>query len=791
MTSLHQRTLEVLDWPFVAEALASHARTPAGRALASSVTLSGDVSTIEASFDSIDEIFRLYERRVGAPPVGGIEPIGAELDRAARGEVLAASEIAYVASTLAALSALADFLERHGRDAPTLAGIGEPVSPDRRLCRTFAAAIDEHGQLSEATYPVLGELRRRIASLERSIRTTLENLLDSPEYADVLQDRYVTVRGDRFVVPVKSHARNLGLGIVHDASRSERTVFVEPASIVPIGNERRIAESALADEERRILAELSAILGEHAGALRAALEAAAALDLACARTDFAHRLDARRPAVGTDGTIALDRARHPVLALAAPSVVANDLRLDAARPVLVLTGPNAGGKTVAMKAIGLCALLVRAGCFVPAREGSRVDVFDPVLADIGDMQTVHEGLSSFSAHLATLVSMIAASGRGTLLLLDEIAAGTDPAQGGALARAIVERFADAGARIVATTHYTQVKRMGADDPRVEVAALEYADGKPTYRVVAGSIGESHALAAADRAGIGGAIIERARSLMDAGERALADTLAALENEKSEAARAHARADELVRSLEDRERAVAAREEEVRGRAKEAERRAASKLVDALRAAEQDVRRAVTQLREDASRERADAARVAIAAARKAVEDARRDEASQREAKPGDRVRVAGVGLVGDVVEIRDGQLEIRAGSMTLRAKPDEVEVVSGKRPAPGDPVPMRARKEPKRSPTSEDWLDNAFRMPANTLDLRGVRVDEGIERLEAFLDESMLASREYVFVLHGHGSGAMKSAVRRALADSPYVSASAPAPEDQGGDALTVSRLRG
>ncbi|HXC50690.1 MAG TPA: Smr/MutS family protein [Candidatus Limnocylindrales bacterium] len=787
---LVHRTLEVLDWPFVTEAMASHARTPAGRERALRVDLARDVPTVEESFDAIDEVFALVDRRAGMPPVGGIEPIDGQLERAARGEVLATDEIAFVASTLGALASLEDFVRRHSADAPALARLGAAISPDRRLCRTFAAAIDEHGMLSQQAWPVLGELRRRIASLERSIRTTLEALLDSPEYADVLQDRFVTVRGDRFVVPVKSHARNLGLGIVHDASRSERTVFVEPASIVPIGNERRMAESALAEEERRILAELSAELGGHAAALRAALDGAAALDLACARTDFAARIDGHRPRVGTDGIVALERARHPVLALGRASVVANDLRLDSARPVLVLTGPNAGGKTVAMKTIGLCALLVRAGCFIPAAGGSRVDIFDPVLADIGDMQTVHEGLSSFSAHLATLARMLETAGRGTLLLLDEIAAGTDPAQGGALARAILERFADAGARIVVTTHYTQVKRMGADDPRVEVSALEYADGKPTYRVVPGSVGESHALAAAGRAGIDSVLIERARELMDAGERALADALAALEAEKTRAAEAATRAEALAQSLALREHAVAAREEEIRGRAKEVERRAASKLVDTLRAAEDDVRRAVRELRENTSRERADAARAAIETARSAIAEARRDNAAPpRQPKPGDKVRVTGVGLVGEVVEARDGELEIRAGAMTVRAKVSEVEVLAAPRAVGASPAQVHSEPKPRRA--SGDWLDAALRMPANTLDLRGVRVEEGLARLEEFLDESMLASREVVFVLHGHGSGAMKSAVRRALSQSPYVSATAPAPEDQGGDALTVSRLRG
>jgi DNA mismatch repair protein MutS2 len=794
------RTLEAIDWAFVAEALSSHAGTPAGRREAARIPLETDLAPILESFDAIDEVRTLEERRAGPPPVSGIEEIDDTLVRAARGEVLGLEEIGAVRATLVTLVRLQDYLARHAAAAPTLARLGAPIDLDRKLCRAYDSALDEHGALSETTYPQLGELRRRIGSLERSMRDTLERLLESPEYADHLQDRYVTVRGDRFVLPIKAQAKSMGLGIVHDSSRSERTVFVEPAAVVPLGNQRRMAEAELRDEERRILAELSSRLGHAAASVTAALDAALALDLVAARASFAARMSAVRPETGREGVVDLRLARHPVLALSDTEVVANDLRLDHATPVLVLTGPNAGGKTVAMKTIGLCALLVRAGCFIPAEAGSRVDVFDRIFADVGDMQTVHEGLSSFSAHLVALREMLGLAGRGTLLLLDEIAAGTDPAQGGALARAVIERFVELGARVVATTHYSQVKAMGADDRRVEVAALEYREGRPTYRVVAGSVGESHALAAAVRVGIDEALVERARSLMEEGERALHDVLASLDEEKSRAAETQRRYEDSLADLARREESVSQRESEIQGRAREIERRAAAAVVERLRAAEEEVRTALTALREGASRERAEAVRAAIGQARTtAIEVQQEPVAAGRAPKEGDRVRVVRVGIAGEVVAVRGDELEIRSGVMSLRARASEVEILgkaetarSARGGAPRERTGRRGSAPQGHAAKRDvsDWLDTAMRTTRNTLDLRGARVEEGMERLDAFLDESMLEGRDIVFVLHGHGTGAMKDAIRRALASSPYVAESAPAPDDQGGDALTVSRLR-
>lgn len=800
---LFARTSQALDWTFLAAALSRHTRTAAGRRAAQELEFSTQAEAIASCFDAIDEIARLKEAGSGAPPLAGIEDIGAAIEAARGGEVLELEDLAITRASLGTLARLAAFLETVGQTAPTLAALGEPLALEAMLYTTFELALDERGHLSERAYPKLGELRGKMEALERRMRSTLERLLDSSEYADVLQDRYVSQREGRFVLPIKAQAKALGLGIVHDASRTKQTVFLEPAAVVPMGNEWRMAAFDLRSEELRIRSELSALLGRNARALGAALEAATQIDLASARAAFAVQLGAVRPELGNEGVVRLIAARHPVLALSSEPVVANDLALDQAKPVLVLTGPNAGGKTVAMKTVGLCALLVRAGCFVPAAAGSRVDLFPNVVADIGDQQTVHEGLSSFSGHLATLQAMLKEAGPNSLVLLDEIAAGTDPTQGGALARALVERFADVGARIVTTTHYAQLKAMPAADSRVAMAALEYREGQPTYRLVPGMAGESHALAAAERAGIDDKLVSRARDLMGDAERALQEALAAVESEREQAARSLAEAETKTAELEQREQAILTREIKIKRHARELERKEAAAFVERLEAADKTVSQALEALKANPSQAVAAAARSTIRESRRAALPAEQPKAasSKRKILLGDRVKVAGIGAVGDVVAIRGREFEIRAGAMVFKVSEDKLEYLGKAQHAQraaeiaSRPRSMRSRgKSPNRyqageSGASGDATEFAMRTVDNTLDLRGVRVEEGLAKLESFLDASMLASRDAIFVLHGHGTGAMKEAVRKWLRSSPYVEHSEAAAEEQGGDALTVATL--
>jgi DNA mismatch repair protein MutS2 len=788
---LVESSLESLDWRFVLDALAGLTRTAAGKRAVLAVEPADTVDAVTTLLEEVEEIARLEESGAPALPLGDIEDVAEHIHRAVRGEVLEKAELLPVAATVDALGELMEILAQARATAPTLHRRVDGIVIDRALRRDLMESFTQEGELSEQRYPQLGELRRRIATLERQARAMLEAIVTGGQFDAILQDRYLTVRADRYVLPVKAQAKSFDFGIVHDASRSGQTIYVEPHRVVPLNNERRLAETQLRAEEHRILRELSAEVGRHARDLSRGLEAATVLDFASARRRLAGRLDAVRPSVGESGTVDLRLARHPVLVLEGIDVVSNDLRLDAERPVLVLTGPNAGGKTIALKTIGLAAMLVRIGCFVPAAAGSRVDVFPQLFADIGDRQTVHEGLSSFSAHLATLREMLDGSREGTLLLLDELAAGTDPAQGGALARALIERFADVGARVVVTTHYAQLKAAAAADPRVTIAAMEYRDERPTYRIVPGIAGESHGFAAALRAGIDARLVIRARALMDQGERALHDAIAALEAERARAEERALRAEEQARALREQEAAVAAREEKVRRRLRELEQGASSELIERIRAAEHEVARVVADLQRDPSSRSASTAREALKEMRSIA------VVAEPEAPPsplaiepavGAEVRVHGIGLTGEITAIRERDIEIHARGMTLRVRRDEIDVV---RPAPKPGAPGAAQKG-ARSRTRRAAIspEGAVRVPSNTLDIRGARVAEGLEALDRFLDEAVLRGADAVFVLHGHGTGALKAAIRKALADSDYVEACAPALPEQGGDAFTVAVLR-
>jgi len=789
---LAESSLESLDWRFVLEALAGLTRTAAGKRAVLAAEPAATVDAVTTLLDEVDELSRLDESGAPALPLGDIEDVAEHVQRAVRGEVLEKAELLPVAATVDALGELIEILGEARATAPTLHARVDGIVIDRALRRDLMESFTPEGELSEHRYPQLGELRRRIATLERQARAMLEAIVSGGQFDAILQDRYLTVRADRYVLPVKAQAKSFDFGIVHDASRSGQTIYVEPHRVVPLNNERRLTETQLRAEEHRILRELSAEVGRHARDLLQGLEAATALDFASARWRLAGRLDGVRPNVGDSGTIDLRLARHPVLVLEGIAVVANDLRLDAERPVLVLTGPNAGGKTIALKTIGVAAMLVRIGCFVPAAEGSRVDVFPQLFADIGDRQTVHEGLSSFSAHLATLREMLDESREGTLLLLDELAAGTDPAQGGALARALIERFADVGARVVVTTHYAQLKAAAAADPRVTIAAMEYREERPTYRVVPGIAGESHGFAAALRAGIDSRLVIRARALMDQGERALHEAVAALEAERARAEQRALRAEEQARALREQEAAVAAREEKVRRRLRELEQGASTELIERIRVAEQEVARVVAELQRDPSSRAASTAREALQELRAVASVAEpevRAAALAVEPAVGAEVRVHGLGLTGEITAMRERDIEIQARGMTLRVRREEIEVVRAA-PKAGGVGGTHKGSRGGRTRRASISPEGAVRVPSNTLDIRGARVGEGLEALDRFLDEAVLRGADAVFVLHGHGTGALKAAIRKALADSDYVEACAPALPEQGGDAFTVAVLR-
>ena len=512
--SAHLHSQQALDWPFVVAAWAEHARTTLGTAAVFAASPLDSVADIEAAFTAVEEWLALSDAQVDTG-LGAVSDIRDLVGSAARGEVLDDADLRLAGITLGALIRLEFVLAQHSDTAPNLHWTARAIEIDPDVADLLEHAWEPTGELSARVWPILGELRKRINDLHNQVRSTLDSLVQADDMADHLQDRFWTQRERRYVLPLKHHAK--GMGIVHGTSRTGQTVFVEPHQVVALNNSLRVAEGELQAQEHRIRTELSRALGGQAAAVQRGLTAATALDLTAARAGLSRQLGGTRPKVGNAGVVRLLRARHPVLHLRGIEVVPNDLGLAADRPALVISGPNAGGKTVALKTVGLCALLVQHGLFLPAAEDSRVDRFDQVFAAIGDAQTVEGDLSSFSGHLVALKALLQAAGPGTLALLDEIATGTDPAQGAALAQAVLEALLDAEARLVVTTHFARLKGIAAADPRFAMAATAYEDGRPTYRLVDGATGESRAFDLAARVGLDPALLDRARGLMDKGE----------------------------------------------------------------------------------------------------------------------------------------------------------------------------------------------------------------------------------------------------------------------------------
>ncbi len=785
---LQQRSLTVLDWPVVLEALARHARTLRGASLARQTDLAVDAEQVRERYEAVAEVDTLLAE--GEPlPIGAVSEIEPELRRAERGGVLDGGELRAVGSCLLALAHLRVFVEERAARLPRLHRLASPIEVDAELSGLLARSFDDEGRLSEREYPELGELRRNAEALEARIQRVLQDILGSEEMASSLQDRFVTQREGRFVIPVRAEKRK-GLGIVHGRSQSGETVFVEPAAVVELHNERNLLLADLRRLEERILATLSRFVGRLSAPVLRSLDAAAELDLAVARAGLGASWRGVHPKVGGQGHIDLRAARHPVLVLRGLDVVANDLLLDAEHPGLVLSGPNAGGKTVALKTLGLCALLTRTGVPLPAAEGSRVDLFDPVVADIGDAQTVEGDLSTFSGHVAILAELLTLAARPrpwpALVLLDEVGMGTDPAQGAALARAVLESLVDCGARVAATTHFLQLKALAAVDRRFQVAAVAFEQGRPTWRVLYGAAGESHALEIARRMALPGPVLDRAQALLSSSERDLGELLGRLEEERASLSARREELDRLEAEALSRQQALGRREQALESRRLDLERRVSEGFQARMRKQEDHVKQLVAALQHDPDLRLAGRT---LESVREAMRQARVPEPVQPTAPPpatlevGQTVIVRALKQKGRVLRLLGAdRVEVEVGRMRMKLSREELEGTRGEvfvAPPPPPPPP-----EPVRAP-------DGLRIAANTCDLRGLRVEEAFDRLDQFLASLQGAGFLRGFLLHGHGTGVLKTALRAELPRRKEIKKWRPAGVDEGGDAYTVVELRG
>ncbi len=787
------RSLALLEFPLVRERLAAHASFGPGRHLAEELEPSVDPVIVARSLDQTDQARALLEERPGVG-IGGSHDIGPAVDRARRGGRLEPAQFLEIADTLEAATRLKTVLAEERR--PLLRELAGDLHALPMIRSTLARSFDPAGELLDTASPKLGSLRKAVRIAYDRLRRRLDSLVAS-ELGSALQEPIITQRNGRYVVPVRADARGRVKGIVHDASGSGQTLFVEPLVVVELGNAWREAIVAEQEEVGRILDELSRLIAVQADPLDATLAALATFDFWAAKAALAADMSANRAETVERIEIELLSARHPGLT---GRVVPIDVRLGDGFSALVVTGPNTGGKTVTLRTLGLLALMHQAGLHVPAAPGSRLPILRDVLADIGDEQSIAQSLSTFSGHLRSIIRIVEQAGPATLVLLDELGAGTDPTEGSALAQALLDHFIRAGALVAATTHYAELKAYAHTTAGATNAAVEFdlQTLSPTYRLTIGLPGGSQAFAIAERLGLPDTIVEDARSRLTDAQRTFEATLAQIRATEGATTDALAQANEraarastaLEAAVEERRRARTEREDAVREAREEAERLLAEVRaeVDALRVTLERGQLAAPAL--DEALARIDAGVAAFSGGRSVdtgpdvIEDA-----GTRVWAVGERARSASGGWEGQIASIeRDGSVAvIESGVMRIRLpladlaeplqQPGETRFRFG---APGD-IPGQGSANVTR--------DVAARTVPSSLDLRGARVDEALEALDRYLDDAALANLQRVTVIHGMGTGALRDAVRSAAAAHPLTSSVRAGERGEGGDGATIVSL--
>lgn len=793
---MNSHALEVLGYADVLRVVGGMASSSLGRAAVESLSPSTDRGHIVDELESVSEMVTL----VGGEDSWGLPQIP-DLTEALRrlrieGSVLEPAELRGAANLLTGSRTTRRFLLAERERFARLAREAERLADLPALIARLEGAIDEQGQVRDDATPELSRLRRQINGARGRIVARLNSFLSTLPEQYRVPDAGVTIREGRYVVAVRREGRGSVGGIVHDESGSGATLFVEPPVAIEMMNELRELEAEEMREVRRILRELTAELRPNRQAIAASLDALVRLDTLLARARYAVRVDGVRPTILPEDQRGLEivQGHHPLLLAQGDTVVPFDLQMEPDERTLVISGPNTGGKTVLLKGIGLISLMAQSGIIPPVAARTQLPVFRSVYADIGDEQSIEASLSTFSAHLRNLrQTMQEAEGR-SLVLIDEIGSGTDPVEGGALARAILQALTRRGAFTVATTHIGELKLLATEDERIVNASLQFdaEQLQPTYRLLKGVPGRSYGLAIARRLGMPEEVLSEAEAALPEGERDVARLLLELESKEQRAANAAA---DLQRELAEARRRVAEleqREEALRTREKDAERRARQQARDLLMHARREVEAAIDEVRAAAD---AEALEEVARAARRRVEEAahaqrertpreprrrqRPNAPAETPLKPGLRVRVASLGKVGTVLELRDGKVMVETGSLRMLLPPEDLTPLP-----PGDQQPAAKRA----SRPAGGYLDMGSEA-SSEVDLRGLRVDELDLRLGRALDAALMAGLPSFRIIHGKGMGALRARVQDLLREDPRVTSFRPGDRFEGGTGVTIAEF--
>ena len=770
MSELFDKSIRTLELPRVLALLAEQAVSAEAKDRCLRVRPETEPEEVLRLLDQTDAA-RMMIGLHGSPSFSGVKPVAEALDRADRGGSLNNRELLIIADLLTAARRAKEYFNADAAEKTAIDHLFLSLHGNRFLEEKIKRCLPDEDTVADAASPELADIRRHMRAAQAKSRQILQKIIASPTYGKILQETIITQRDGRFVVPVKAEHKGDLPGLVHDVSATGATVFVEPMGVVQANNEYVELEAKEQKEIDRILAELSAEAAAHREDIQWDYDTMVHLDLIFARGQLSYRMNGVRPEVRRDGAIHLRKARHPLLD--SKKAVPIDIELGESFDTLVITGPNTGGKTVSLKTLGLLTLMTQCGLHIPVADRSAVSVYDHVLADIGDEQSIEQNLSTFSAHMSNIVAILQEADRKSLILFDELGAGTDPVEGAALAIAVIQHVRGLGAKVAATTHYAELKTFAMTTAGVENASCEFdvETLSPTYRLLIGIPGKSNAFAISARLGLPTAVIESAKEQMSGESVRFEDVLTQLEEKRQALEKREQEADRLYRQREEDARKAREFREQME-RAKEnarsrGEAEAKRILRDARSAADQVFSELSEMRKAQAKAERAMNENEARAALRRRLNEAeeavsKRDARQEPIPKPsrpirkGDLVELPGVKTPAEVVSVgSDGTLQLKAGILKMKAKADEVRLIEDDE---------RAARKKTPAVTIRQNADRALRTSASReLDIRGLETLEAESVVENFLSAAVMGRLETVTIIHGKGTGALRKAVHAIL----------------------------
>ena len=785
---MQERSLKVLEFTKVRDQLIEHAASSLGIDRLKRLVPSTDfeeVVRLQAETDEASTVLRIK----GNVPLSGIHDIRAHIKRSVIGGVLSAHELVQIASTIHASRQMKRFIEdiaEERTEIPILIEHVDRIIPLAHLEESIKLAIDEGGEVLDSASVLLRSLRQQLRSNEARVREKLESMIRSSNAAKMLSDSIVTIRNDRFVIPVKQEYRGHYGGIIHDQSSSGQTLFIEPQVIVQLNNQLQDIRVKEQLEIERILTELSAKTAEFEAELQVIVEVLANLDFIFAKARYGRKIKASMPNMNNEGRIALYKARHPLIPI--DEVVANDILLGKEYTTIVITGPNTGGKTVTLKTLGLCSLMAQAGLQVPALDGSELAVFDAIYADIGDEQSIEQSLSTFSSHMVNIVDILERVDFNSLVLFDELGAGTDPQEGAALAISILDEVHHRGARVIATTHYPELKAYGYNREGVLNASVEFdvETLSPTYKLLLGVPGRSNAFEISKRLGLNDRVIQAARSHVSEDSNQIDKMIASLEDSKRQAEIEHEEARDYLRQAEHLHQDMQKQMIEFYENKDSMLEKAAEQAGEILEEAKSEAEKVIRDLRKMRIEKHADIKEHELIDAKRRLEAATpeiKKSSTQMNKKtkkhtltPGDEVKVLTFGQKGTLLEkVSDTEWQVQIGILKMKVKEKDLEYISTPKPVETRPMAIVQGR------------DGDVKLE---LDLRGERYEAALSRVEKYIDDALLSNYPRVSIIHGKGTGALRQGVQEYLRNHRSVKKIRFGEAGEGGSGVTIVEFK-